>query len=142
MKIIKRFSTEFKNTKEVLLLQNYRSQGNVIEASDYILQNNNQEKKVRGSIEQGKIINRKREKITIVNSSNEQEEARFVLRQIRKLVKTGIKLQDIAIFGRSIAHVKQIEDMISIDNEVSNLQSAYVITSCAKFYQNNDIQFI
>lgn len=142
MSIIRRFTSDFNNSKEVLLLQNYRSQGNIIEASDFILQNNNTDKKPRGSIEQGSVINRTRENIYVVNVEDDYEEARFVLKQIRKLSSSGIKLKDIAIFGRSIKHVEKIEEMINADNELVIDKTAYNISTQASFYKQKDIMFI
>lgn len=141
MRIIKTFTQDFEDATEVLLLQNYRSQATIIEAADYILQNNNIDKKPRGSIEQGIVIGRNRENIVHVNVNDEHEEARFVLRQIRKLQNEGIKLVDMAIFGRSISHVATIEEMINLDNEVSDIQLAYNISTKASFYKNKDVNF-
>lgn len=142
MSIIKRFTSEFNNSTEVLLLQNYRSQATIIEAADFILQNNNIDKKPRGSIEQGKIINRQRENLTHVLVNDNHEEARYILREIRNLKKQNIKLKDMAIFARSISQVKIIEEMINLDNEICDKKMAYNISTTANFYKNKDIDFV
>ena len=79
---ILKFEKNFKNTKKVFMEQNYRSTKNIIEASNYVIEKNENRypKKLFTESDFG-------EKIELHNAFSEKEEASFVAKNIKTILK-------------------------------------------------------
>ncbi len=101
------FQTDYTNHKVVRLEQNYRSTGNILKAANSLISNNS------GRL--GKDLwteGPSGESITLYAAFNEQDEAYFVIEQIRKWVNEGQSRKDIAILYRSNAQSRQFEEKL------------------------------
>ena len=99
------FERDFKQAKTVKLEQNYRSTQNILNAANSIIQNNVNRK--------GKVLYSKEnvgDKIDIYHASNEKDEGRWIASEIEKLKNKGIYYRDVAVFFRTNAQSRVIED--------------------------------
>lgn len=104
---IHRFEKEFKETRIVRLEQNYRSTGTILQAANALIANNDNRL--------GKTLWTEEEKgdpICVYCAFNEEDEALYVMRQIRVWVEKGGRYQDIGILYRSNAQSRLIEEAL------------------------------
>lgn len=90
------FEHDFPGTEVVLLEQNYRSTGNIIEVANNIIDKNIFRKK--------KILFTDREAgeaVTIYTGLDETDEAHFVSNEIKKLIQSGVEPREIAVLYRA-----------------------------------------
>lgn len=101
------FENDYPNAHVVKLEQNYRSVGNVLEAANAIIANNYERKpkKLFTSAEAG-------EKIQVYVASDERDEGRWIAGEIEKLHARGTSYNDIAVFYRTNAQSRMLEDML------------------------------
>lgn len=104
---IKRFSKDFANVGLIRLEQNYRSSGNILEASN-ILISANRDRMGKTLWTQGEAG----EKITVYNALNEIEEANFVVKYIVKEIRKNRSPVEIAILYRSNAQSRLLEECL------------------------------
>lgn len=126
------FEKDYPNTKVIKLEQNYRSVGNILNAANDVIKNNNQrkDKVLRTESECG-------EKIKICRVGSDLEEAQFVLSQIKKLKSDeSRKYNDFAILYRTNAQSRIFEDTF--------MKGAvpYKIVGGLKFYDRKEIKDI
>ena len=104
---ILRFEKEFPQTKVVRLEQNYRSTGNILNAANAVIANN------QGRL--GKQLwtdGSDGEAITLYSASNEIDESRYVLERIYHWVEQGGQRREIAILYRSNAQSRVFEETL------------------------------
>ena len=104
---ILRFEKEFPNTKTVRLEQNYRSTGNILNAANAVIANN------QGRL--GKQLwtdGSDGEAITLFSAANEIEESRYVLERIKHWEDQGGQRREIAILYRSNAQSRVFEETL------------------------------
>ena len=100
------FEKDFKNCKTVKLEQNYRSMGHILSAANAVVRHNSQRKDKRLFTAEGDG-----EKIQAFQASDERDEGRWIAGEIEKLHAKGTSYDDIAVFYRTNAQSRILEDM-------------------------------
>jgi DNA helicase-2/ATP-dependent DNA helicase PcrA len=101
------FEKDFPGVKVVKLQQNYRSTRNILAAAGKVVEKNRGRK--------GKTLwteNPSGEQITYRRLENDWEEANFVCREISAFSRKGVGLGEIAVFYRTNAQSRVIEEML------------------------------
>jgi len=115
----------------VKLEENYRSRENILQAANYLIENNSQriEKVLRATRDMG-------ETIYCYRGDNEREEASFVTRKIEKMVKDYPELDwgKFAILYRINSQSRAFED------ELIRRNIPYTIVGGFKFYERKEIK--
>ncbi len=101
------FETDYPDAYVVKLEQNYRSVGNILAAANAVIANNSvrKQKRLFTSSEDG-------EKIKVYTASDERDEGRWIAGEIEKLHRAGRSYDDIAVFYRTNAQSRSLEDMM------------------------------
>lgn len=101
------FEQDYPNARTVKLEQNYRSAGNVLAAANAVIANNQhrKSKKLFTNAEDG-------DKIQVYMASDERDEGRWIAGEIEKLVAKGFSYDQIALFYRTNAQSRMLEDML------------------------------
>lgn len=123
------FEKEFPNTQLIKLEQNYRSSKVIIDAASCVIAKNKMRKgkQMWTDNAQGDLIN-------ICESLNDRSEAEFVTSEIKKLISNGTSLDDVAVFYRTNAQSRIIEDTLRRDN------LNYRVVGGLKFYDRKEIK--
>ena len=100
------FEKDFKQAKVVKLEQNYRSTGHILAAANAVVRNNSQRKDKRLFTDLGDG-----EKIQSYQASDERDEGRWIASEIEKLYVGGMSYDDMAVFYRTNAQSRILEDM-------------------------------
>ena len=100
------FEQDFQNAKVVKLEQNYRSTGHILSAANAVVRHNSQrkDKKLFTAAGDG-------EKIQAYQASDERDEGRWIAGEIEKLHVKGTSYDDMAVFYRTNAQSRILEDM-------------------------------
>lgn len=99
------FEKDYPNAKVVLLEQNYRSTKTILQAANQVI-TNNQKRKAKNlwtDNDTGELIHYYR-------AQSEQDEARFVMSEIRRLSREGYHYDDFAVLYRTNAQSRVIEE--------------------------------
>ena len=125
------FEKDFPNTKVVKLEQNYRSSANILQAAHAVIEKNKlrKQKKLWTSGEKGSPV------LTYV-ADDEGAEARFIAKHIQRKVIEGLSYKDIAIFYRTNAQSRAIEEALM------QARIPYIIFGGLKFYERKEIRDI
>ncbi len=131
IKNILEFEHDFPDTKIVKLEQNYRSTGNILEVAHAVISNNQarKSKKLWTSAAEGNTV------ATYV-ADDEADEADFVTNEIRSLQGQGAELDQFAVFYRTNAQSRAIEEALI------NARIPYRIYGGLKFYERKEIKDI
>ena len=100
------FEKDFSRAKVVKLEQNYRSTGHILVAANAVVRNNSQRKEKRLFTDLGDG-----EKIQAYQASDERDEGRWIASEIEKLHVGGMSYDDMAVFYRTNAQSRILEDM-------------------------------
>jgi len=125
------FEHDFPDVKVVKLEQNYRSTRTILTAAGRVVAKNVGRK--------GKTLwteNPEGERITCRRLENEREEARFVCREIHRLTRTHYGLKDIAVFYRTNAQSRVVEDALVSD------AVPYHMVGGMRFYERMEVKDI
>lgn len=125
------FAKDYPDAKIVRLEQNYRSRSNILEASNALIRNNDSrwEKNLWSDRGPG-------EKIKRFTADTEKGEAQFVAEKIVHHYAQGIPLKQMAVFYRTNAQSRALEDRLLIH------QIPYLIVGGISFYQRKEIKDI
>jgi len=98
------FEREFSKGKVIRLEQNYRSQGNILDAANALISNNTQRlgKNLWTSAGAG-------DPLRVFEGESDADEARFVAEEVSALRREGMRLVDIAVLYRSNAQSRVLE---------------------------------
>lgn len=101
------FEQDYPQAHTVKLEENYRSVGNVLAAANAVIANNRQrkQKKLVATREDG-------EKLQVYAASDERDEGRWIAGEIEKLTGAGFTYDDMAVFYRTNAQSRMLEDML------------------------------
>ena len=126
---ILRFEKDFSDSKVVKLEQNYRSTQNILELANSIISKNKErkDKALWTDLGDGALIN------TFVGR-DETEEAEFIAREIARKMASKFRLSDVAIFYRTNAQSRAIEEAL-VQAGIS-----YKIFGGLKFYDRAEIK--
>ncbi|WP_302154086.1 ATP-dependent helicase [uncultured Enorma sp.] len=100
------FEQDFPQARVVKLEQNYRSTGHILSAANAVVRHNSQRKDKRLFTAEGDG-----EKIQAYQASDERDEGRWIAGEIEKLHAGGMSYDDIAVFYRTNAQSRILEDM-------------------------------
>lgn len=107
IKNILAFEKDYPEAEVVKLEQNYRSTGHILEAANAVVANNSRRKSKRLFTSSGDG-----EKIHVYQAADERDEGRWIGAQIEKLHDTGTSYDDMAVFYRTNAQSRVLEDML------------------------------
>ncbi len=123
------FEKVFPDVKVLKLEQNYRSSKTIIEAASCVIEKNTMRK--------GKHMwtaNPEGDAIDIVECFNDKDEAEFVAQETTRLYKSGVPYKEMAVFYRSNAQARQIEDALR------KSKINYRVVGGVKFYERKEIK--
>ena len=123
------FEHDYKNTKVILLEQNYRSTKNILGAANSIIKNNKNRKE-----KDLWTYNTDGDKVFYKRCDDEKEEAHFILDKINKLISEGEPLEEMAVLYRTNAQSRTIEDAL-VKNNIP-----YKIVGSVYFYNRKEIK--
>jgi DNA helicase-2/ATP-dependent DNA helicase PcrA len=101
------FEKDFGGADTVALEQNYRSTNAILEAANAVIDNNRDRKPKRLWSELGQG-----DPVEVVEVEDEHAEARFVAAEIARLVESGYSASEIAVFYRTNAQSRVLEDVL------------------------------
>src|SRR2546430_8243282 len=101
------FERDFPGTRTIALEQNYRSTNNILDAANHVITNNSERKPKELWSELGDG-----EPVRVIEVEDEHAEARFVAAGIAALVEAGVSGDEVAIFYRTNAQSRALEDVL------------------------------
>lgn len=123
------FEKVWPDVKVLKLEQNYRSSKTIIEAASCVIEKNTMRK--------GKHMwtdNPEGDAIEIVECFNDKDEAEFIANESAKLYRAGVPYKEMAVFYRSNAQARQIEDALR------KSKINYRVVGGVKFYERKEIK--
>lgn len=124
-----RFSQDFPNAQVKLLEQNYRSTQTILDAAQAIIRKNRSR-----HAKQLWTQNARGVPITVFEAYDQDEEAQFVVSEIARLVKQGCPAREIAIFYRTNAQSRALEDAFI------RRGMPYQLIGATRFYQRREVK--
>jgi ATP-dependent DNA helicase UvrD/PcrA len=123
------FERDFSGTRTIALEQNYRSTNNILDAANHVITNNRERKpkELWSDLGDG-------EPVRVVEVEDEHAEARFVAAGIAALVEEGYSGDEIAVFYRTNAQSRVLEDVL-VRQGVS-----YQVIGGPRFYERAEIK--
>lgn len=107
IKNILSFEQDYPDAKVVKLEQNYRSTGHILNAANAVVSHNSKRKPKRLFTDKGDG-----EKIRLFQAADERDEGRWIGAEIEKLHDKGTSYDDMAVFYRTNAQSRILEDML------------------------------
>lgn len=126
---IEEFEKDFPNAQTIVLEQNYRSTGNILSAANAVISRNSgrRPKKLWTASGSG-------DRIVLDALDSEYEEARNVIRHIEALDSEGADWGDIAVFYRTNAQSRSMEEMLMRSG------IPYRLVGGTRFYERMEIK--
>ena len=125
------FETAFPSTRVVPLEINYRSKESILSAANAVIgENVNLPKKILRASRKGG------DKITLVETSNEKDEAQWIVSEIQDQIQStqGLSICDCAVLYRTNAQARALEDAFL------RARMPYQVVGGLRFYQRREIQ--
>lgn len=129
MRNILDFEKDYPDARSVVLDQNYRSTEIVLDAANAVISNNVKRKPKRLWTDRGLG-----ERIACFQGEDEHAEAAFVADQISAFEEQGVSLDDVAVFYRTNAQSRVVEDVLV------RYGIAYNVVGGLKFYERREIK--
>src|SRR5881275_3129052 len=123
------FERDFAGTRTVALEQNYRSTNAILRAANAVIANNRERKEKNLFSELGEG-----EPVEAIEVEDEHAEARFVAARIASLVEEGYNGNEIAVFYRTNAQSRVLEDVL-VRHGI-----AYQVIGGPRFYERAEIK--
>ena len=123
------FEDEFRDAKVVKLEQNYRSTQTILDAANAVISGNRGRKEKLLWTELGPG-----DPIHVRELDDEHAEARFVTGEIQRLVDEGLSRREIAVFYRTNAQSRVLEDSLV------RAEIAYQVIGGTRFYERAEIR--
>ncbi|HEU5349624.1 MAG TPA: UvrD-helicase domain-containing protein [Ktedonobacterales bacterium] len=128
--VVRDFQRDFPTMRVIVLEQNYRSTQNILDAAQGVVRRNASRRDKQLWTERGGG-----EKIVVHEAYNEEDEAGYVVNEIRRLVARGVcELRDCAVMYRTNAQSRALEEQF-IRNGMR-----YVVVGSKKFYERKEIK--
>jgi superfamily I DNA/RNA helicase len=128
--VVRDFQRDFPTLRVIVLEQNYRSTQNILDAAQGVVRRNASRREKQLWTERGGG-----EKITVHEAYNEEDEAGFVVNEIRRLVARGLyALRDCAVMYRTNAQSRALEEQFIRSG------MRYVVVGSKKFYERKEIK--
>lgn len=125
------FETAFPSARVVPLEINYRSKESILSAANAVIgENVNRPKKILRASRKGG------DKITLVETSNEKDEAQWIASEIQDQIQStqGLSICDCAVLYRTNAQARALEDAFL------RARMPYQVVGGLRFYQRREIQ--
>lgn len=127
-----RFKDDFKNTKTFSLSQNYRSSQKILDAASAVIAKNTSHPVLKLWTENGSG-----EDVIIYESSNEHNEAEFIVQKIADIkYQNKLKYSDFAVLYRTNAQSRSIEEVFL------HRGIPYILIGGTRFYERKEIKDI
>lgn len=126
---IEEFERDFPGATTILLEQNYRSTQNILSAANAVISRNQGRRPKKLWTDSGSGS-----KIVQDAADSEQDEARFVVGEIDKLSDQGVGYGDIAIFYRTNAQSRVLEELLM------RAGIPYRIVGGTRFYERREVK--
>jgi ATP-dependent DNA helicase UvrD/PcrA len=123
------FERDFPGARSIALEQNYRSTNNILQASNAVIRNNRERKDKNLWSELGEG-----EPVRVVEVEDEHSEARYVAAEIAMLVEEGYSGKEIAVFYRTNAQSRVLEDILVRQG------IAYQVIGGPRFYERAEVK--
>jgi DNA helicase-2/ATP-dependent DNA helicase PcrA len=123
------FEDTFPDAQVIKLEQNYRSTQTILDAANAVIRNNRGQKPKSLWTELGQG-----DPIKVRELDDEHAEARFVTGEIQRLVDEGVSRAEIAVFYRTNAQSRVLEDTLV------RAEIAYQVIGGTKFYERAEIK--
>jgi ATP-dependent DNA helicase UvrD/PcrA len=123
------FERDFPGTRTIALEQNYRSTNSILRAANAVIENNRERKPKNLFSELGEG-----EPVEAIEVEDEHAEARFVAARIASLVEEGYSGSDVAVFYRTNAQSRVLEDVLVRQGV------AYQVIGGPRFYERAEIK--
>src|SRR6476619_1835312 len=123
------FERDFPGTRTIALEQNYRSTNSILDAANNVISNNRERKPKQLWSELGDG-----EPVRVLEVEDEHAEARFVAAGIAGLVEEGYSGDEVAIFYRTNAQSRVLEDVLVRQGV------AYQVIGGPRFYERAEIK--
>ncbi|HYU15952.1 MAG TPA: 3'-5' exonuclease, partial [Candidatus Acidoferrum sp.] len=125
------FEKDYPDCRVVTLEQNYRSTKRILDIASAVIANNTARKDKRLWTDNGEG-----ERASVYRAWDENEEAAFVAQSIRALRREGVEHRDIAVFYRTNAQSRVLEDALR------RASVPYLIVGGVRFYERREIKDI
>jgi DNA helicase-2/ATP-dependent DNA helicase PcrA len=123
------FERDFPETQVIPLEQNYRSTNTILRAANGVIANNRERKEKNLWSELGEGL-----PVHVIEVEDEHAEARFVAAEIAALVEEGYSADEVAIFYRTNAQSRVLEDVLVRQG------IAYQVIGGPRFYERAEIK--
>jgi DNA helicase-2/ATP-dependent DNA helicase PcrA len=123
------FERDYPEAKVVRLEQNYRSTQTILDAANAVVANNASRK-----VKELWTAGEEGERIRVFTAADDYAEARFVVSEILRLVDSGASLRDVAVFYRTNAQSRTLEDVLVREGV------PYQIVGGVRFYERAEIK--
>jgi DNA helicase-2/ATP-dependent DNA helicase PcrA len=123
------FERDFPGARSIALEQNYRSTNNILEAANAVIRHNRERKDKNLWSELGDG-----EPVRVVEVEDEHSEARYVAAEIAMLVEQGFSGREIAVFYRTNAQSRVLEDVLVRQG------IAYQVIGGPRFYERAEVK--
>ncbi len=123
------FEKDYQNTKVIPLEENYRSTKMILDAANSVIKNNLERKEKNLRSNNGEGV-----KLKYLRSYDEKHEVTLIIEQIKHLIEEGYQKKDIAVFYRTNAQARAIEEQF--------LKSSipYKVVGSYYFYSRKEIK--
>ncbi len=123
------FEKDYKEANVIALEQNYRSTKNILDAANSVIKNNKERKDMELFSELGEGV-----KVKYLRSYDEKHEITLIADEIKRLMQSGYKYSDIAIFYRTNAQSRNVEEVMLKNN------FPYKVFGSFYFYNRKEIK--
>ena len=123
------FEKDFPGARSIALEQNYRSTNSILEAANGVIKHNRERKEKNLWSELGDG-----EPVRVVEVEDEHSEARYVAAEIAMLVEEGYSGREIAVFYRTNAQSRVLEDVLVRQG------IAYQVIGGPRFYERAEVK--
>ncbi len=125
------FEQDYPDSKTVKLEQNYRSTGTILKAANEVISHNSSRKPKRLFTDAGDG-----ERISVYVAADERDEGRWIAGEIEKLHEGGASYSQMAVFYRTNAQSRVLEDMLL------RAGVPYRIVGGTKFFDRAEIRHV
>jgi DNA helicase-2/ATP-dependent DNA helicase PcrA len=129
MRNILEFEKDYPDARIILLEQNYRSTQTILDAANAVITNNVSRKPKRLWTDQGTG-----EKLVVFEAEDEHEEAAYIAEEIARLQDVGKSLNDVAVFYRTNAQSRVIEELFV------RFGVTYQVVGGLKYYDRKEVK--
>ncbi|EOR20414.1 ATP-dependent DNA helicase PcrA [Clostridium sartagoforme AAU1] len=129
IEFILNFDKQFSNVKTIIMNTNYRSSENILNASNSLINKN--EKRIKKEL---RAIKKSKIPVIYNHSKTIYDEARWISNQIKEIIKSGNKYNDVCILYRAHYVSRSIEEILIKE------KMPYVLYSGVGFYERKEIK--